>query len=99
VLEAASGAEALAAARGATRVDLLLTDVVMPGMDGTELARRLRAERPDIPVVYMSGYTGDDLERRATLEAGAPFLQKPVSPDALVRGVRDALDAMRGAES
>ncbi|MBV9110910.1 MAG: response regulator, partial [Gemmatimonadetes bacterium] len=99
VLAAASGAEALEQARRAGNVDLVLTDVVMPGMDGTELARRLRAARPGIAVVYMSGYTGDDLERRATLEAGAPFLQKPVPPDALVRGVREALEAARGAGS
>jgi PAS domain S-box-containing protein len=96
VLEAGSGAEALEVAAHAGPIDLLLTDVVMPGMDGTELARRLRAQRPHVPVVFMSGYTGEEVDRRLAIEESAFFLQKPVPPDELLRGVREALEAARG---
>jgi PAS domain S-box-containing protein len=95
VLEAASGAEALEVAARAGAIDLLLTDVVMPGMDGTELARRLRAQRPEVPVVLMSGYTGEEVDRRLAIEESAAFLQKPVAPEELLRATREALEAAR----
>jgi PAS domain S-box-containing protein len=93
VVEAAGAAEALAVAgSGGARIDLLLTDVVMPGMKGMELARSLRKRRP-LRVLYMSGYTDSDAIRQAVLEPGTAFLQKPFTPDALVRKVGEALDA------
>jgi PAS domain S-box-containing protein len=84
VIEASDGREALAVLeRGDARIRLLVTDVVMPEMDGRELARRAEALRPGLPVLYMSGYTDDEIVRRGLLEAGQPFLQKPFNPETL----------------
>jgi two-component system cell cycle sensor histidine kinase/response regulator CckA len=77
----------------ATRVDLLITDVVMPGMSGRELGDRLARLRPGTPVLYTSGFTDEDVIRRGMLEEGRPFLQKPFTPHELARAVREALDA------
>ena len=94
VLEAASADDALRLADGnAKRIDLLLTDVVMPGMNGRELAERLAAQRRDLNVLFVSGYTGEAIRQHGLLESGAAFLQKPFSPDVLARKVRDVLDA------
>jgi two-component system, cell cycle sensor histidine kinase and response regulator CckA len=76
-----------------TRVDLVITDVVMPGMSGRELGDRAARLRPGIPVLYTSGFTDEDLMRRGLLEEGRPFLQKPFTPHELARAVREALDA------
>jgi two-component system, cell cycle sensor histidine kinase and response regulator CckA len=75
------------------RVDLVITDVVMPGLSGRDLGERLAREHPDIPVVYTSGFTDEDVIRRGMLEEGRPFLQKPFTPHELARAVREALDA------
>ncbi|MBI5395639.1 MAG: response regulator [Verrucomicrobia bacterium] len=94
VLAANCGAEALALAdkhRG--RIHLLLTDVVMPGISGGQLAEQLRAKRPDIHVIYMSGYTDDAIVHHGVLNSGTTFLQKPVSPQTLTHKVREVLDA------
>jgi len=94
VLAAANADEALALSeRAGSGVDLLLTDVVMPGMSGRELAEELARRRAFRAVVFMSGYTVDPLivGVRASTEAG--FLAKPFTPDDLLRIVRDALDA------
>jgi len=74
-------------------VHLLFTDVVMPAMRGPALAARLRALRPGIAVLYMSGYTDGTILSRDTIEPPGLFLQKPFTPAVIVRAVRDALDA------
>ena len=96
VLAAPDGTAALRlAARHGAGVDVLLTDVVMPGMSGPELARVLRLREPALEVVFMSGYPGHELVRRGTESEGARFLQKPVEPAALVRAVAAAAEARR----
>ena len=69
----------------AVRVDVLVTDVVMPGMSGPALAERAREARPDMRVVFMSGYTADEVVRQGVREGEVEFLQKPFTPDSLVR--------------
>jgi two-component system, cell cycle sensor histidine kinase and response regulator CckA len=97
VLTAASGQEAMLAARTHPgRIHLLLTDVVMPGMGGRELAERLQSEMPTLRVLYTSGYTDDDIVRHGVSERDAAFLAKPFTPDELAAGVRAALDGPRG---
>jgi len=92
VLAAGSGGEALALARNHTApIHLLVTDVVMPGMDGRELADRLAPLHPETRCLFMSGYTDDAIVRRGVRE-GMPFLQKPFSIDALALKVRQVLD-------
>jgi PAS domain S-box-containing protein len=73
--------------------DLLLTDVVMPRMNGRELARHLRERKPELTVVYTSGYTADRVLEQGSLEPGEHFLQKPFNEQALATAVREALDA------
>jgi PAS domain S-box-containing protein len=90
VVEARDAAEAEVIAARERRVDLLLTDVAMPGRNGHQLAQELRVQRPRLRVVYMSGYT-DDGVRQAATRAGMPFLQKPFTPHALVNVVRETL--------
>jgi PAS domain S-box-containing protein len=92
VLDAATPgrAEALALEH-AGRVDLLLTDVVMPEMNGRELAGRLQALYPDLKVLYMSGYTADVIAHRGVLETGVHFIQKPFAKRALAEKIREVL--------
>jgi two-component system cell cycle sensor histidine kinase/response regulator CckA len=90
VLEAGDGREAISVLGRAGRgVDLVLTDVAMPGMSGRELADRLRQARPDLRVIFMSGYADDEIVRRGLLEPDQPLIQKPFTPDALVRRVAE----------
>ena len=93
VLEAADGAEALALlARANGQVSLVLSDVVMPRMGGRELDEVLRRERPELPLLFMSGYPGQEVADRGLLAASASFIQKPFSPQELVQRVRSQLD-------
>jgi PAS domain S-box-containing protein len=95
VLEARHGAEALQLlGRGPGTVRLVLSDVVMPEMGGRELGDRVSDSYPGVPVLFMSGYTGEDVVQRGLLAPGAPFLAKPFTPDALGRKVREMLDRM-----
>jgi signal transduction histidine kinase len=92
VLDAESAAEALAiVAASQTPPDLLLTDVVMPGMSGTDLARRLQSLHPGLRVLYMSGYTDNGVIDQGMLAAGTPFIQKPFTSAALSRKVRELM--------
>ncbi|MET0619316.1 MAG: PAS domain S-box protein, partial [Thermoanaerobaculia bacterium] len=93
VIAAASPAEAITAARAAGKIDLLVTDVIMPGMNGREMARLLAAERPRMRVLYMSGYTDAAIAQQGILPPGTAFLSKPFTPDVLARKVREVLDA------
>ena len=93
VLEAPDGPTALTIiGAGGPRVDLVLTDVVMPGMSGRTLADKLRQRYPGLRVLYMSGYTDDAIVRHGMLEPGLAYLQKPFRPDALVQRVREVLN-------
>ena len=93
VLRAADGQAALETARGQSReIHLLLTDIVMPGMTGRELAEALAVERPGVRVLFMSGYTDDAVVRHGVLSEGMPYLQKPFTPRALTAKVREVLD-------
>jgi len=100
VLEAADGDAAVSVARGhAAPIAILVTDVVMPGMDGVTLADRLRAGHPELQVLFMSGYAHDVVLQHDALEPVRHFLQKPFTPEMLARKVRDVLDAPSAASS
>jgi PAS domain S-box-containing protein len=93
VLEAGDGMQALAVWQShGESVDLVLTDAVMPVLGGSALIARLRAERPDVRIIVMTGYTADVASTEALLATGASFLQKPVTPEVLLSCVRDSLD-------
>jgi CheY-like chemotaxis protein len=72
-------------------IHLMVTDVIMPGMSGAQLASRLSASRPEMKVLYVSGYTDDTIVRHGVLEPGLAFLQKPFSPRTLARKVDEVL--------
>jgi CheY-like chemotaxis protein len=92
VLAASDGAQGLRiATEQQGRVDLLVTDMVMPGMGGRELARQVTSVRPEVRVLFTSGYTAEAMNQQAILEPGDAFLGKPFTPDALLRRVSDVL--------
>jgi two-component system, cell cycle sensor histidine kinase and response regulator CckA len=100
VLKARHGKEAvMICRRHEGPIHLLLTDVIMPQMTGLELAQRVFPLRPEIKVLYISGYTSDALAQRHMMAAGTAFLQKPFTPDALVHQVRAVLDTPRYAHT
>jgi CheY-like chemotaxis protein len=91
---AANGPDALELARAFTgHIDLLLTDVIMPQMNGSELAPRLVASRPDLRVLFMSGFAQPALGASGTLAPGVVLLDKPFTEPALLASVREALVA------
>jgi CheY-like chemotaxis protein len=93
VLEAANGLAALELVTSTSgRIGLVLTDVVMPGMSGRDLADRVAELRPGTPVLFTSGYTDGEIVRRGLLHPEAAFIQKPFGPDAIVRIVRERLE-------
>ena len=94
VLEAANANEALVHAERLTgRIHLMVTDLVMPGMTGAELAVRLSPLRPDMKIIFMSGYAKNAIVDRGILDSDVPYLPKPFSPEALASKVREALGA------
>jgi PAS domain S-box-containing protein len=98
VLEAEDGAAALQlAAHHSGIIHLLLTDVVMPGMNGRELARRVANIRPNVKILYMSGYTENVIDRNGTIDPGVELLQKPFSMSELISKIRELLGATSGA--
>lgn len=100
VLEAKDGVEALAVSEACDLpIDLLLTDVVMPGMGGRALAQELTRRRPEMRVVYMSGYTGQGVGTQGPIDPGSDFLSKPFTRVVLARKIREALDRRMVSES
>jgi two-component system, cell cycle sensor histidine kinase and response regulator CckA len=94
VLSAADGVAALEKAEESPgRINLLLTDVIMPGLNGHDLAKRLLLTQPELKVLYMSGYTDDAIVNHGVLESGTHLLPKPFSEESLIRKVREVLNA------
>ncbi len=98
LLEAGDGEEAVrVCGEHEGRIDLLISDVVMPGLGGRELADRVAAMRPGLRILYLSGYTDDAVVRHGVLQAETAFLQKPFTVDALACKVREVLDGPRAS--
>jgi CheY-like chemotaxis protein len=95
VLEAGDGSQALARAGDGQALDCLVTDIVMPGMSGSKLAAELRAKRPGLPVLFISGYARDMLSAAELADPGTAFLQKPFSPQELVAKIRELIATRR----
>ncbi len=96
ILEAANGAQALSLLEDSEeKIDLLLTDVVMPGMSGKDLADLISERRPDIAVLFMSGYTDDEIVHQGILFPDTYYIQKPFTPEALGKKIRETLKAFK----
>src|SRR5215217_8710821 len=98
-VEAGDVEEALLVLRQQKHIDLVITDVVMPGTSGGDLGSLLADRYPDVPVLYTSGFADNDVVRRGLLDAGRPFLQKPFAPRELARKVREVLESPAVQES
>ena len=94
VIEAQNGMEALLIIEQSSEpIDLMITDVIMPGMGGQDLVRFLRAERPDIKVLYISGYAGEGFDIEHDPASRAALLEKPFTSESLARRVREVLSS------
>jgi len=92
VMEAPDGIQGMKVAESFDgKIDILITDVAMPGMSGHELAKRVVASRPGIKILFLSGYTEDAIIHEGVLDPGTAFLQKPFTLQALARKVREVL--------
>jgi len=92
-VEAGNAEEALLVLQQQRHIDLVITDVVMPGTSGGDLGLILAERYPTLPVLYTSGFADNDVIRRGLLDAGRPFLQKPFAPRELARKVREVLQS------
>ena len=100
VLDFSTGEEALAVADSYSKpIHLLLTDIILPGMRGTEVAEHFARTKPDTAVLFMSGYTDDTLSRDGRLPERAHLVQKPYTPVVLLSAVREVLDQSAHASS
>ena len=98
VIHAQNAGEALLLSdRFPGKIDLLLTDVIMPHVGGAELARRLAGKRPEMKVLYMSGYTDNTIVQHGILDPNISFLEKPITPESLLLKVRETLETPAGA--
>ena len=92
LLEAEDGQEAIEISKSYDGdIHLLLTDVIMPKMNGRELANELQKDRPEMEVIFMSGYTDDAISHHGVLEPGVQFIQKPITPSVLAKKLREVL--------
>jgi two-component system, cell cycle sensor histidine kinase and response regulator CckA len=94
VIEAGDGEQGAQLAARLPRIDVLLTDVVMPRLNGIELAAQLRTTRPDLRVLFMSGYTDYAIVRSGLLSDSTTYLQKPFTPEELLRKLRVVIDQL-----
>ena len=95
LLEAKSPHEALSLVQqGGAPIDLLLTDVIMPKMNGRELAEQVIAKRPTVKVLFMSGYTDDVILHHGVFETAVKLIEKPLTPTILIKRIREVLDAL-----
>jgi two-component system, cell cycle sensor histidine kinase and response regulator CckA len=91
VIEAGTGEEGLKAAEGSGHIDLLLADMLLPELSGFDLAEKLLERRPNLKVLFVTGYVEGDIVQRCINELGATFLDKPFLPSVLLQRVRDAI--------
>jgi two-component system cell cycle sensor histidine kinase/response regulator CckA len=96
VLEATTGAEGLELAqRNSAEIDLLLSDMLLPELSGLDLAQQVLEFRPEMKIIFMSGYVEGDIVQRGTSELGATFLDKPFQPSTLLSRVQEAIESAR----